>query len=74
MENPVLTEAGHCYEKEVLEQHFEKNGAIDPCTRKPVSVKYFEAINIKQAIEYFLLHNPWAFEYSSGEDYKDIEF
>jgi len=47
MENPVLTEAGHCYEKDVLEEHFRKNGATDPCTRKPVSTNYFEAINVK---------------------------
>jgi STIP1 family protein 1 len=74
MENPVLTEAGHCYEKEVLEEHFSKNGFTDPCTRRPVSGRIIVALNIKQAIEYFLLNNPWAFEFTSGEDYREIQF
>lgn len=47
MENPVVTEAGHCYEKEVLEEHLMKNGGIDPSTRKPISGKYYENYNIK---------------------------
>lgn len=74
MENPVITEAGICYEKEVLIQHFEKNGGIDPSTRKPISTKFHEDVNVRQAIQYFLQHNPWAFEFTPDEDYKDIEF
>jgi STIP1 family protein 1 len=50
MENPVVSEAGHCYEKEVLEEHLMKNGGIDPSTRKPISGRYYENYNIKQAI------------------------
>ena len=47
MENPVCTEAGHCYEKEVIEEHLQKNGPIDPFTRQPVSPKLYPAFNIK---------------------------
>jgi hypothetical protein len=74
MENPVVTDAGQCYEREVLEEHLAKNGNIDPSTRKPISPKYYVDYNIKQAIQYFLLNNPWAFEFTSGEDYQEIEF
>lgn len=55
MENPVVTESGMCYEREVLEEHLKKNGAIDPTTRKPISTKFYPNQNIKKAIEEFLL-------------------
>lgn len=74
MENPVCTDAGICYERDVLIEHFQKNGGIDPSTRKPISMAFSEDVNVKQAIEYFLCNNPWAFEYTSDEDYKEIEF
>lgn len=74
MENPVVTEAGHTYEKDVLVEHFKKNGAIDPTTRKPISPNFYPNQNIKTATEEFLLKNPWAFEFSQNEDYHDIEF
>ena len=72
MENPVVTESGQSYELDVLVEHLKKNGAIDPTTRQPISGKYYPNINIKKAIEEFLLKNPWAFEYTAGEDYRDI--
>ena len=37
MEDPVTTETGMTYEREVIREHFEKNGKIDPVTRKPIS-------------------------------------
>lgn len=37
MEDPVITESGFTYEKEVIKAHFEKNGKFDPVTRKPCS-------------------------------------
>jgi hypothetical protein len=47
MEEPALTEAGHCYEKELLVQHFKKNGGIDPFTRKPIRQIFYSAFNVK---------------------------
>lgn len=41
METPVLTEAGHCYEKDVLIEAVRKNGPIDPTTREPISTKFY---------------------------------
>lgn len=36
MVDPVTTEAGHTYEREVVENLFKKNGFIDPVTRNSV--------------------------------------
>lgn len=47
MENPVITEAGHCYEKVVLIEHLRKNGNIDPLTRKPINSKFYDDFNVK---------------------------
>lgn len=33
MENPVVTDAGHTYERDMLIEAIEKNGPIDPVTR-----------------------------------------
>lgn len=74
MENPVTTDAGISYERDVLVEAIEKNGPIDPTTRQPISRELYPNQNIKQAIQYFLLNNPWAFEYESGEDYHNIKF
>ncbi|KAM3136167.1 hypothetical protein pb186bvf_011789 [Paramecium bursaria] len=74
MENPVTVESGHSYEKDVLIEHLQKNGPIDPATREPISGQFYTNHNLKQGIEYFLLNNPWAFEFQANQDYKDIEF
>ena len=37
MENPVTVESGHSYERDVLIEHLQKNGPIDPATREPIS-------------------------------------
>ena len=31
-------------------------------------------LNIKKAIEYYLTENPWAFEFTSDDPYKEIKF
>ncbi|CAD8195736.1 unnamed protein product [Paramecium pentaurelia] len=74
MENPVVTDAGHTYERDMLIEAIQKNGPVDPCTRQPISGEFYPNHNIKQATQDFLLNNPWAFEYQSGENYADIEF
>jgi hypothetical protein len=55
MENPVVTETGHSYERDVLIEHLNKNGPIDPTTRKPISGKFYPNLNVKKATEEFLL-------------------
>lgn len=72
IEDPVTTESGHTYEKEVIEEHLKKNGNIDPVTRKPISGNLFPNLAVKQGIADFLQYNPWAFEYMTGENYEDI--
>jgi hypothetical protein len=47
MENPVVTQAGHCYEREALEEHLKTNGIVDPFTRQPISQEFYEDVNIK---------------------------
>lgn len=34
MEDPVVIQSGHTYEKAMIEKHFKKNGATDPITRQ----------------------------------------
>ncbi|EGR27767.1 u-box domain protein [Ichthyophthirius multifiliis] len=74
MEDPVITECGQTYEKVVLDEHFKKNGYIDPITRKQISQKVYTNLSVKQGIQEFLNINPWAFEFSQYENYKTIEF
>ena len=74
MEEPVTTESGITYEKEIIKEHFEKNGKIDPVTRKPVRDLLYPNVAIKQAVDKFLQDNPWAFEYKLNEDYTMINF
>ena len=39
MRDPVLTPAGHTYEREALEQHIQHNGPWDPVTRQALQVR-----------------------------------
>lgn len=75
MEDPYITPAGITYEKEVLYNHFEKNGQTDPVTREPIEEKNcYPNLAIKQTIEQFIEQNPWAYDYYSGETIEDIKF
>jgi len=75
MEDPVTTSAGHSYDKEPLIAHFKRNWYNDPVTREPIKKDaVVPNLNIKQAIEEFVKHNPWAFEYIPNENYMDIVF
>jgi STIP1 family protein 1 len=75
MEEPVTTTAGHSYEKEVLIEHIEKNGLVDPVARTPITKDgVVPNLNIKQAIEEFVKNNPWSFEHVLGETFMDIKF
>lgn len=74
MEDPVTTDSGQTYEREALEQHLQKNGRTDPFTRQPIKGPLYPNISIKKAVQDFLQRNPWAYEYSEGENYKEIAF
>ncbi|EGR28168.1 u-box domain protein [Ichthyophthirius multifiliis] len=74
MEEPVTTEVGHTYEKSVLDEHFKKNGFVDPITRQKINKNLYPNLSIKQGIQEFLNQNPWAFEFYQDQDYKNIEF
>lgn len=54
IEDPVTTEAGHTYEREVIEDHFKKNGYIDPFTRSNVRPNLYPNHSVKQGVEEFL--------------------
>ena len=54
MVDPVTTEVGHTYEREVVEDHFKRNGCIDPVTRHSVEQYLYPNLGIKQAVEGFL--------------------
>lgn len=61
MEDPVTTDSGQTYERSAIEEHIEKNGKIDPFTRKPISGVLYPSIALKKAIEDFIDKNPWAY-------------
>ncbi|EGR28660.1 u-box domain protein [Ichthyophthirius multifiliis] len=73
MEDPYTTESGHTYEKEAIEDHIKRDGYIDPVNRQPIKQPIYPNQSIKQAVQDFLLKNPRAFEFSSGENYKSIQ-
>jgi len=52
----------------------QKNGKTDPFTRQPIKGPLYPCVTIKKAIHEFLDRNPWAHEYTEGENYKDIDF
>jgi STIP1 family protein 1 len=66
MEDPVITESGHTYERTAIEEHIQRNGKTDPFSRKPISGLLYPSISIKKAIEDFLEKNPWAYEFHEG--------
>lgn len=74
MEDPVITDSGQTYERSAIEEHIERNGKTDPFTRNPIKGPLYPCITIKKAIQDFLENNPWAYEYSEGQDYKKINF
>lgn len=47
IEDPVTTESGHTYEREVIEEHIKKNGNIDPVTRKQISGVLYPNLAVK---------------------------
>ena len=50
MEDPVITDSGLAYERSAIQEHIDKNGKTDPCTRKPISGVLYPAVPIKRAI------------------------
>jgi len=48
MEEPYINQAGITYEGEVLKEHIESNGNIDPITREPISKEMiYPNVNIR---------------------------
>ncbi|KAG3103131.1 hypothetical protein PI124_g14233 [Phytophthora idaei] len=64
MHNPVTTPNGVSYERRCLEEHLRHNGAIDPLTRKRLTLDMLRPnTSLKAAIQDYLEKNSWAFEY-----------
>ncbi|EEY67559.1 uncharacterized protein PITG_17879 [Phytophthora infestans T30-4] len=64
MHDPVTTPNGVSYERQCLEDHLRHNGAIDPLTRKRLTLEMLRPNTcLKAAIQDYLEKNSWAFEY-----------
>ncbi|GMF29466.1 unnamed protein product [Phytophthora lilii] len=64
MTDPVTTPNGVSYERRCLEEHLRHNGAIDPLTRKKLTLDMLRPnTSLRAAIQDFLDKNSWAFEY-----------
>ncbi|KAK1933642.1 E3 ubiquitin-protein ligase CHIP [Phytophthora citrophthora] len=64
MLDPVTTPNGVSYERRCLEEHLRHNGAIDPLTRKRLTLDMLRPnTSLKAAIQDYLDKNSWAFEY-----------
>ena len=64
MEDPVITESGHTYERSAIEHHIKQNGNYDPFTRQAISTVLYPNLLVKSLIDEFLSKNPWAYEHS----------
>ncbi|CEG48983.1 hypothetical protein PPTG_04535 [Plasmopara halstedii] len=63
MHDPVTTPNGVSYERQCLEEHLRRNGAIDPLTRRKLTLDMLRPNpSLKAAIQDFLEKNAWAFE------------
>jgi len=72
MKDPVLTPYGIGYEKNVIMEHFKKNGNFDPVTRRPI-VALLPNVSLRNAIQNFIKDNPWAYEFvDADENYQKI--
>mmetsp|Transcript_6733 Transcript_6733/g.6623 ORF Transcript_6733/g.6623 Transcript_6733/m.6623 type:complete len:119 (+) Transcript_6733:453-809(+) len=75
MLDPVIVPPGNSYERDALMAHVTSNGCYDP-----ISNQSFERnliipnTTLKRVIEEFLEKNPWAYEFSINENYRDIQF
>ncbi|KAG7379773.1 STIP1 y and U box-containing protein 1 [Phytophthora pseudosyringae] len=64
MHDPVTTPNGVSYERHCLEEHLRHNGAVDPLTRKRLTLDMLRPnTSLKAAIQDYLEKNSWAFEY-----------
>ena len=73
MEEPVVIQSGHTYEKAMITKHFQTSGGFDPVTRQEVdSTVLIPNHMLKKASTDFLTQNPWAFEHMINEDYRSI--
>ncbi|KAG7386034.1 STIP1 y and U box-containing protein 1 [Phytophthora boehmeriae] len=64
MRDPVTTPNGVSYERRCLEEHLRHNGAIDPLTRKRLTLDMLRPnTSLRSAIQDYLEKNSWAFEY-----------
>ncbi|AFZ80296.1 tetratricopeptide repeat domain containing protein [Theileria equi strain WA] len=63
MKDPVISSSGLTYERELLEMHLRSNGEFDPITREPCKLSnLIPNYYIKEAVEFFLDKNPWAYD------------
>jgi STIP1 family protein 1 len=54
MRDPVVTDTGQSYEREVIEQHILRNGKTDPITREPITGRLYPNLALKKAIGDFI--------------------
>jgi len=73
MEDPVVIQSGHTYERAMIEKHFQTNGGFDPITRQEVDRSVLiQNHMLKKASEDYLARNPWAYQHVMNEDYRKI--
>ncbi|KAE9347909.1 hypothetical protein PF008_g7609 [Phytophthora fragariae] len=64
MHEPVTTPNGVSYERRCLEEHLRHNGAIDPLTRKKLTLDMLRPnTSLRAAIQDYLDKNSWAYEF-----------
>ena len=74
MKNPVVTPEGFAYEKANIKKHLTKNGPTDPLSRNELhSGQLIDNHALKQAIDGFRTHNPWAVDFlQPNERFEDV--
>lgn len=60
--DPVITPSGISYERSAIEEHLRRGKYTDPVSGKPLSQKdLVPNLALRDAIEFYLQENPWAF-------------
>ena len=73
MEEPVVIQSGHTYEKDMITKHFKTNGGFDPITRQEVDITVLiPNLMLKKASQEYLTQNPWAYQHMLNDDYNSI--
>ncbi len=74
LEDPVITIYGNTFTKEALVNYIQIHRK-DPIEDQPIDfLDMMPNLNMKHAVDEFLLRNPWAYEFNENDSIENIKF